>query len=707
MKKEICKISALAGLAICLLASSVFGAEDIVMENAKLRAVISGANGGLKSLSLKSDADKMNWVEGNSTWGLALTREQARDGLDELKTIAFKSVEKKDDGSVVSFYDDAFFSMTVVRAFTPNGTLSEKYEVNPKNNAPAFFNRGDFGIYATFNNSYASADICMTQRCHAHIWCGGEVSFVKAVKMGLSSEDIGLVLRRGSLDSYSVELVKEEIMSNDRGDFILHITPTVIEPNETMKIEWELFAYPDGKFEEFVLKNFPDQILVRSKFDTVFIGESFEIAADCSSEIRSAKSTLNGEAIPVERDGKTLKFNYKPSATGEYVFNFEVNGVKTVAKYICVPKYEDILKKRISFLIEKQQYKNPASPLYGAFLIYDNEDKSPFFQKYVLDHNASRERLPLGIMLARYLRSHKNAEFSKALDLFENFVFREFFNAEDGEVFNTIGKEPRQKRLYNAPWMITFMQELFLLKGDKKYLDYMYKATEVYYKVGGTRFYPNGSIFVPVVKLLRENGMDKEADAVFANVKKHVETMVKIGTAYPKHEVNFEQGIASPAAAIISEYAAYVGDKTLAKDAAKHIAILGRFNGSQPHYRLNGVAIRHWDGYWFGKNRLYGDTFPHQASVLSARAFQRYNKIAPSAELRHQFERCLRNNFCLFKEDGTATAAHIFPYSVGVLDKNTGTTTWRRGEYDDPWANDQDGALYFIIDIVEAENLFR
>ena len=34
------------------------------------------------------------------------------------------------------------------------------------------------------------------------------------------------------------------------------------------------------------------------------------------------------------------------------------------------------------------------------------------------------------------------------------------------------------------------------------------------------------------------------------------------------------------------------------------------FAGPQRHVRLRHVAIRHWDGYWFGLRRQWGDTFP-------------------------------------------------------------------------------------------------
>ncbi|AZQ39116.1 hypothetical protein EJ357_41500 [Streptomyces cyaneochromogenes] len=30
------------------------------------------------------------------------------------------------------------------------------------------------------------------------------------------------------------------------------------------------------------------------------------------------------------------------------------------------------------------------------------------------------------------------------------------------------------------------------------------------------------------------------------------------------------------------------------------------------------IAIRHWDGYWFGTDRPWGDVFPHYWGALTA-----------------------------------------------------------------------------------------
>lgn len=56
------------------------------------------------------------------------------------------------------------------------------------------------------------------KKSHAHIWCGGEVSYVMGLRMVVEAPHLGLILTKGSLKSYSVER-DLSLISNDRGDF--------------------------------------------------------------------------------------------------------------------------------------------------------------------------------------------------------------------------------------------------------------------------------------------------------------------------------------------------------------------------------------------------------------------------------------------------------------------------------------------------------
>ena len=71
----------------------------------------------------------------------------------------------------------------------------------------------------------------MTNRCHAHIWCGEEITYVMALRMGGDAPHLGMVVTEGSIGGYSVERDFAK-MSNDRGDFLLHPVPITLTPHK-------------------------------------------------------------------------------------------------------------------------------------------------------------------------------------------------------------------------------------------------------------------------------------------------------------------------------------------------------------------------------------------------------------------------------------------------------------------------------------------
>ncbi len=97
-------------------------------------------------------------------------------------------------------------------------------------------------------------------------------------------------------------------------------------------------------------------------------------------------------------------------------------------------------------------------------------------------------------------------------------------------------------------------------------------------------------------------------------------------TCYPASKVNYEQSIVAPAADILLSVYALTKEERYLTAAERQIQILELFNGMQPDYHLYEVAIRHWDGYWFGKRRYFGDTFPHYWSALTGNVFELYGR---------------------------------------------------------------------------------
>ncbi len=167
-----------------------------------------------------------------------------------------------------------------------------------------------------------------------------------------------------------------------------------------------------------------------------------------------------------------------------------------------------------------------------------------------------------------------------------------------------------------------------------------------------------------------------------------------MGINYPPSEVNYEQSIVAPAANILLQAYKIFGNEKYLKAVEKQMEILSLFNGRQPDYYLFETAIRHWDGYWFGKRRMLGDTFPHYWSVLTGQVYKTYAKILKDTEIDEKGEASIRGCLNLFDEEGFGSCAMVYPKTING----------KQAEYYDPWANDQDWALYYILDLYAKED---
>ncbi len=649
---------------LLLCASAAFAA--VSRENAAFRVEWNESNGGLKSLVLKDDAAEMNWIDGDRTWGevraygIEIDWSTGMDTYGNAPFLDFKGLEER-EGEVVSRYARGNLTAEVVRRLETN-SLVETFLVRNAGPAPHYFLRGHLGVLTPFNDEYDRADVCENRRCDTHIFTGGEVSWVHALKMAPYPTELLLELEEGSLDGYSV-CRRADAFSNDRGDFILHPAPFVLLPGESRVFRWRLKAIPAGSFTPSV----------RFRHETVFPWESFEIEADGQTH-----------RFPAGRAGE------------ECEFEIPVGGRKCRVRGYVAPPFEELVAARVKFIVRNQQCRDPKSPLDGAFLLWDSEEKRQYFDDRFSDHNASRERLGMGLLLARWLRGHPDAEVAAALDRFEAFVVREWFDPESGAVFNTIGKDPSFKRLYNAPWVVTFWRELHELKHEPRYLDWIERTMRDYYAKGGTAFYPNCCTFSSDLAYLARQGRD--ITELKGLLRQHVDRLVSNGVNYPPHEVKFEQTIVSPSVAILADWCLNFGkDPKVMEALAANVAILERFSGHQPDHRQAELPIRHWDGYWFGKVHAYGDTL-HYWGALSGRAFNLWSEVSGEAAWRDRAENCFRNLLYLFRPDGFASCAYYLPFSMVRTDKDGREFEPAvRGERFDPWANDQDYGLYFIL----------
>lgn len=552
---------------------------------------------------------------------------------------------------------------------------------------PYFTHMGEISISLPFPDIYDDSATCLTQRCHVHLFCGGDISYAMALRMGGEPPHLGLVLTQGSLSSYSVKRDLSRY-SNDRGCFLLHPSPMELLPGETQTLRWVIFPH-QGREDFFrQLARYSRYVDVRAERYVVFPGETIRLS------IRPSFPTdcVMVDGIPAEqqKDG-SYSAAYPAQKLGERIFEIQAGERRTVCRILVQEHPRVLAERRCRFLAEHQQYHGRAACLRDAYLAYDNEDGVPVYRPEN-DYNGGRERIGMGILMARFLRENENAaecfpELQRSLRAYTDYVTRELVDIQSGLVCNDAGRDHSFRRLYNLPWAALFFVELYELWHEESHLDCACRIVRSFYQDGGAWFYPIELPVLPLMDALNKAGRHPEYEEMKALFCAHADRLMERGTDYPASEVNFEQSIVAPAADVLFQVFLLTGDPKYRKAGEQQLRVLEQFQGVQPDYHLYETAIRHWDGYWFGKRRLYGDTFPHYWSALTGNVFALYAKIAGDPSYRQRAEDSLRGVLPLFFPDGSASCAYVFPHSVNGV----------RGAFFDPYANDQDWGLYFYL----------
>ena len=559
--------------------------------------------------------------------------------------------------------------------------LTTKIVVSYNGAHPYFTNAGSIGVSFPLQDRYTDSVTCRDYRCHAHVFCGENTSYIMALRMGGAAPHLGMVFTKGSLSAYSIER-DLKLQSNDRGCFWLHPSAQEFAPGDTMKLEWKVFPHRGREDFREKLRAFPRVILVDAEQYVIYPGETSKVTIEPT--FPAEKVTINGASLE-KTENSVYEYLFENEKTGEYVLSICADEVKTTCRLLVQERPETLAAKRCAFIVDHQQYHGKIKELQGAYLPYDNEEKILVCTSEN-DFNAGRERTGMGVLIARALQQNLLKDREKAeqsLREYHAFYLRELVNASTGLVCNCSGKDNSYFRLYNYPWAVTFFLECWKLWGEKEDLKTAVHITEKFYEQDGFRFYP---IEMPIVMLCQElekAGEQEDLKTVRDLFRRHADQLIEIGTAYPASEVNYEQSIVQPAAEVILQVYEVTGEEKYLRGAEQQIAVLELFDGQQPDYHLHETAIRHWDGYWFGKRRVFGDTFPHYWSAENGRTFQRYARLTGNEEYNIRGEHSLRGVLSMFFEDGTATCAYVYPYSVNG----------QKTDFADPYANDQDWGL--------------
>ncbi|TDZ49623.1 hypothetical protein CTRI78_v007983 [Colletotrichum trifolii] len=580
----------------------------------------------------------------------------------------------KRDGVVEAVYTTGGLELLARRSVNDDdGSFTESYTFENKGvEALDLDSKGTTALaaYTPFNDHCTNTTDCVTARSLAHIWAnGGASSWVKLDQMGSNYRNLGLVLTKSALAGHSVGSRDSVTMWNTRGVSLLDYSIPTPQPGEASAFEWTWFWHGDWEdfFEQSAVRS-KQFIRVKSNSYTFVRGETGSITLSGASVNSNAR--VYGQAVQCA-DG-VCQYNFTAGKPAQTTQTFSTDSGYNATAYLnTVPAHDDVLDSRTRFIIENQQDSTPNKPAEGAYRVFDNQAMVLATWDTSTDRNPGRERVGMGILMARWLKKNPDNEGS-------GFV-RDRPSGMDGG----------RKRLHDWPWVQQFHFTVAALDlnlagpvADETPLERFMMTLENFYAEGGAELYAIGLPILGRLRTLEAHGNQEWLGRARELYEAHAEHIAQRGVGYPEFEVNFEQFIVAPAAVMLLELWRYTSDDKWLEAARLHLDTMLCFAGKQPYYRLHDVSIRHWDGFWFGKDRVWGDTFPHHWSTINAVALHHYGKGLGNDTDAERWPRTadgfIRNNLALFEASGKASCAYIYPASA----------SGRNGNYRDHYAND-------------------
>ena len=454
----------------------------------------------------------------------------------------------------------------------------------------------DIGIYTPFNDNYPDAKTCMTSRCNVHVWPGGKAAYVNAMRMSGKGPHLGLMITEGEITDYDIwERGSNKGMSNFRGVLALCPPDMTLKPGQSYRLTWRLFVHNGTDFDEQLLKR--GGMIVRSNKYVYAVGETAKV--DFITKTKTITKTI------------------KITKTGDN--RVEYKG--THALLLGISGEQELIDKRIRFILDHQQMNNPDDPRYGAFMVYDNEGDTIVTNYTRSDLDEGRERVGMGILLAAYALNEelriKNEELIFALERYAKFV-REKMQQKDYTTGSSVVRKSKN-RGYNYAWVADFYFRMSLLAAANSQLSTLnsklarqyaldgYATLQALYRQFGYGFYCIDYPVITGLKALEQAGLTFEREQLLYDFQATADILVKNGLDFPKFEVNYEQSIIAPAVQFLCEVYLATNNKRYLNAAKNMLPALEALQWHQPSYRMNEIGIRHWDGYWFGKRQTYGD----------------------------------------------------------------------------------------------------
>lgn len=568
-------------------------------------------------------------------------------------------------------------------------------------------------VSTPWRDVYAADGVAHGTAVHAHLSATGAQAWALAKPMHGRGPFLGLTVREGAVRAYSVEARNQFTGSNVRGHLLLHVTdharhahafggqPTLtLAPGASYRLVWELAWFDD---EAAFLALAEPTVAVPDLAAVIGTPLRIEHPPTMRARLSPSGSPLTGadpgrirRDLAVERtpDGSAVTGR----AHGVVELDVGPDGGDAVRVGLLFHRpLAELVRRRVAVLLD--HHRPLQRPRPRGFVACDTRTGLTVTDQAWPDWSDGAERTAMPVLLAEarargLVEAGRAAEVDAALEEFAAFAADRLVDP-DGWVRRGSTDVTSDPRLYNTPWLVDL---LVLQHGHAGRLDRLELACsllEASARHGVSRHlsigHPQAMLALdaavgpgpgPAARTLRPR-----VDRLLEGLREQALELAGRGGDLPSHEVSYEQSIVAPLVSLLSLAHRRWPDPRLLAAAEQALGWLLAFAGTQRHVRLRHVAIRHWDGYWFGLRRQWGDTFPHYWSALTAVALLELPDELRSEGGNRMAEAILRANLATYDGHARGCCAFLYPSCVDGVPAHG----------PDPLDNDQDWALVYAL----------
>ncbi|PYH34868.1 uncharacterized protein BO87DRAFT_425545 [Aspergillus neoniger CBS 115656] len=541
---------------------------------------------------------------------------------------------------------------------SPGRVLRETYMF--ENTSPERITVTGLHIQTPFNDLYDTALWSLTSAVDAHIFTGGAWAWALA-----------------------------EPISDVRGHIVLQVTdakrdpdgfggqPVVhIDPGNSYALEWEIGFYDNTS-----------AFIEATKPPATFSAYSAPLDQEntVTSEIEPTSSSSN---LKIRRRGSS----YTLSASSPGTYNVDIGDSRTEISFHLPLK--TVVRERTHYILEHQRPVQRPAPLNAAFVAIDTENLTTIVSSTWDDWGDGSERIAMPTLLQlAAMQGYVSSELvENPLRNWVEFASSSLFDAE-GNTRRCTGCSQTQ-RLYDVIWLVMFFNDRYKWLGNSTNIDTAVTLLNRAFEVGQVQEAPIIFFSQAILELcesLDKLGRYNESTTYKRKLVDTTMSFVNDGRDLPSSEVSYEQSIVEPLVEMVADTYNLTRNATLLSETQERLNWLMAFSGSQPHARLYQIANRHWDDYWFGLRRQWGDVFPHYWSALTSQALIRLPRELRTKQTDDIALQILRSNMVNFFPGGSATCAFVYPSAVNGESANVA----------DPMANDQDWHLVIWLRLLE------